>query len=99
MRYANVSDFGAAVVTARNAVPLGAEPVPAHCLQIGPDDGTVLLTATGDFNSYSGGFAARILDPLHYEDVGYLVAANLGEAQDQRETLAGLGLWFDDWTG
>lgn len=98
MLYTNVSQFAAAVAAARNVIGAPLQPVPAHCLRIGHNDALVLVTASGDFNTYTGGFPAEILDTTHYVDIGSLFVNDLGEAQDARETLAGYGLWFDDWS-
>jgi hypothetical protein len=98
MLYTDVVQFATDLVAARNVVGAPLQPVPAHCLRIGHNDALILATATGNFNSYSGGFPAEVLDTSHYVDIGSLYLGDLGEAQDARETLAGYGLWFDDWS-
>jgi hypothetical protein len=95
VEFTNVSLFMNALLAARNAAVDPLQPVPAHCLRIG----TSPEVSTGDFNTYfPGTWPSRIFDPVHYVDVGYLVVTELGAAQDGRETLAGRGLYFDDWT-
>jgi hypothetical protein len=92
VRYTNVSQYMAAIIAARQSAQ---EPLPVHCLRIGATQ----ESATGNFNEYfPGTWPAEIFDVDHYDDVGYLAVAELGEAQDCRETLAGRGLYFVDWT-